>query len=182
MNYISNLGAKIKWGLEKFVWRRIVKIFYGSVECDNGWYMIKNYLLWQKIFRINGEVPWLVHPSSKVTNWQKIKKKENCLPGYSIGNYIQAENGIELGRNVLIGPNVGIISANHSKQDLKKREKAPPIRIGDNVWIGMNSVILPGIQIGSNVIIGAGSIVTKDIPDYSVAAGNPCKIISRLES
>lgn len=50
-------------------------------------------------------------------------------------------------------------------------------RIGDNVWIGGNTVVLPGITIGNNVTIGAGSVVTKDIPDKVLAFGNPCKII-----
>ena len=50
-------------------------------------------------------------------------------------------------------------------------------RIGDNVWIGGNTVVLPGITIGNNVTIGAGSLVTKDIPDNMLAFGNPCKII-----
>ena len=52
-----------------------------------------------------------------------------------------------------------------------------PILIGDNVWIGSNSVILPGVKIGSNVVIGAGSIVTRSIPDNSIAFGNPCRVI-----
>ena len=51
------------------------------------------------------------------------------------------------------------------------------ITIGDNVWIGGNTVVVPGVTIGSNVVIGAGSVVTKDIPDNVVAAGNPCRVI-----
>lgn len=83
-----------------------------------------------------------------------------------------------MGDNVRIGPNVGLISANHCPDDFDKWIKTKPIVIGNNVWIGMNSTVLAGIKIGSNVIIGANSIVTKDIPDNSIAAGNPCKILS----
>jgi maltose O-acetyltransferase len=54
------------------------------------------------------------------------------------------------------------------------------ITIGDNVWIGGSSVICPGVNIGNNVVIGAGSVVTKDIPDWCVAAGNPCKVIRMI--
>ena len=50
----------------------------------------------------------------------------------------------------------------------------------DNVWIGGNSVICPGVHIGNHVVIGAGSVVTKDIPDWSVAAGNPCRVIRKI--
>lgn len=56
-------------------------------------------------------------------------------------------------------------------------EYGKEIVFGDNVRVGGNSVICPGVHIGSNVVIGAGSVVTKDIPDWSIAAGNPCKVI-----
>ena len=59
-------------------------------------------------------------------------------------------------------------------------EYGKEITIGDNVWIGGNSVICPGVNIGNNVVIGAGSVVTKDIPDWSLAAGNPCKVIRKI--
>ena len=58
---------------------------------------------------------------------------------------------------------------------------AGPIKVGNNVFIGSNTVILPNIKIGNNVIIGAGSIVTKDIPDGSVVAGNPAKLITTFD-
>ena len=54
------------------------------------------------------------------------------------------------------------------------------VTIGDNVWIGGNTVIMPGVHIGSNTVIGAGSVVTKDIPDWSVAVGNPCRVIKKI--
>ena len=52
--------------------------------------------------------------------------------------------------------------------------------IGDNVWLGGNTVVCPGVHIGSNVVIGAGSVVTKDIPDWCIAAGNPCKVLRKI--
>lgn len=55
-----------------------------------------------------------------------------------------------------------------------------PIHIGDDVWVGSNTVILPGVTIGNNVVIGAGSVVTKDIPDNVVAFGVPCKVIREI--
>ena len=91
--------------------------------------------------------------------------------------------GVEIGNHVFIGPNVGIYTANHPA-DVKRREKgyewALPVKIGDKVWIGGGVTILPGVTIGDNSVIGAGSVVTKDIPDWSIAAGNPCRVIRKI--
>jgi acetyltransferase-like isoleucine patch superfamily enzyme len=80
-----------------------------------------------------------------------------------------------------MGPGVGLISANHDIHDYDRWSESPPIVIGDNVWIGMNSVVLPGIKIGDNVVIASNSVVTKDIPSNSIAAGNPCTVVREKE-
>ena len=59
-------------------------------------------------------------------------------------------------------------------------EWAEPVKIGHNVWIGGNVVILPGVTIGDNCTIGAGSVVTRDIPSSTLSAGNPCRVIRKL--
>ena len=133
----------------------------------------------QKILRINGSVPWPVHFTSRVLYHQRIKIGKRTAPGFNSCCYIQGRNGIIIGNNVRIGPGVGLISANHNLNDYDKWDKTEPIRIGDNVWIGMNSVVLPGVKIGSNVVIGANSVVDKDIPDNSIALGNPCRVVKR---
>ena len=90
---------------------------------------------------------------------------------------------VTIGDNVLLGPNVQIITAGHPihpDSRNSKYEYGIPITIGDNVWIGTGAIILPGVNIGSNTVIGAGAVVTKDIPDGVVAAGNPCRIIKEI--
>ena len=89
---------------------------------------------------------------------------------------------VTIGSNVFFAPNVQIYTANHPLDaELRKTlENALPVSIGDDCWIGGNSVILPGITIGKGCVIGAGSVVTKDIPDNSLAVGNPAKVIKRL--
>ena len=62
-----------------------------------------------------------------------------------------------------------------------RQEYAKPVTIGDNVWIGGSATILPGVSIGDNVTIGAGSVVTKDVESNTVVAGNPAKIIRRIQ-
>lgn len=91
---------------------------------------------------------------------------------------------VEIGDRTLFGPNVQIYTATHpmdSGERAQGLEYARPIRIGDDVWIGGSAVICPGVTIGDRTVIGAGSVVTKDIPPEVFAAGNPCKVIRKLQ-
>lgn len=90
---------------------------------------------------------------------------------------------VTFGDNCQVAPNVAIYTAGHpvhpdTRNSLYEYGKA--IAIGDNVWIGGNTVICPGVTIGSNAVIGAGSVVTRDIPEWCVAAGNPCRVIRKI--
>lgn len=90
---------------------------------------------------------------------------------------------VTIGDYAQIAPNVSIYTAGHPLHPESRNsgyEYGIPVTIGNNVWIGGNTVILPGVTIGDNVVIGAGSVVTKDIPDNMIAAGNPCKIIREI--
>lgn len=110
-----------------------------------------------------------------------IEVGKNFFANY---NCIILDNGkVKIGDNCLIAPNVSIHTAGHPLHpDIRNLgyEYGIDITIGDNVWIGGNVVICPGVHIGNNVVIGAGSIVTKDIPDWSLAVGNPCKVIRKI--
>lgn len=142
-------------------------------------YYILFFHFWipQKLFRLNPKVKWPVHFTSKVLAPENITKGILCDPGDNPNVYIQANNGLIIGNNVGFGTGSKIISANHSHTNHSEHTKTNPISIGNNVFIGANSVILPGINIGNNVIIGAGSIVSKDVPSNSIAVGNPCSVI-----
>lgn len=90
---------------------------------------------------------------------------------------------VTIGDNCQLAPNVAIYTAGHPVHPVSRNsmyEYGIEVTIGDNVWIGGNTVILPGVHIGSNTVIGAGSVVTKDIPDWCVAAGNPCKVVRKI--
>jgi acetyltransferase-like isoleucine patch superfamily enzyme len=156
-----------------FIWLRL---FYPKSKGMRFIYLLYCFIP-QKILRINGRVPWPVHFTSRVLYYKNIQVGNRSAPGMSANCYIQGRNGIIIGHNVRIGPGVGLISANHDLNDYDKWPKAPPIRIGDNVWIGMNSVVLPGVTIGNNVAVAANSVLTKDIPSNAIAAGNPCRVI-----
>lgn len=90
---------------------------------------------------------------------------------------------VTIGDNVLLAPNVSLYTAGHPIHPDSRNsgyEYGIPITIGDNVWIGGNVVVLPGVTIGSNSVIGAGSVVSRDVPKWVVAAGNPCRVIRAI--
>ncbi len=107
------------------------------------------------------------------------------------GNHVYAnfnltlvdDGDIFVGDNVMFGPNVTLATAGHPVEPERRRlgmQFNIPIHIGNNVWIGAGSIILPGVTIGDNTVIGAGSVVTKDIPAGVVAVGNPCRILREI--
>lgn len=116
-----------------------------------------------------------------------------CDYGYNIEigeNFFANHNTVILdggkvtfGNNVFIAPDCGFYTAGHPI-DYERRnlglEYAYPITVGDNVWIGAGVQVMPGVTIGNNVVIGGGSVVVKDIPDNSVAMGNPCKVLRAI--
>ncbi|MDZ7796163.1 MAG: sugar O-acetyltransferase [Candidatus Marinimicrobia bacterium] len=90
---------------------------------------------------------------------------------------------VSIGNDVMFGPRVCIYTAAHPiDAGVRKTglEYGKPVTIGNDVWIGGNTVINPGVTIGNNVVIGSGSVVTRDIPDNTVAAGNPCRVLRKI--
>ena len=99
-----------------------------------------------------------------------------------IGINARVAGPLEIGNDVMIAPNVFIITQNHKISDLDvpmRLQTAPKekVTICDDVWIGANAVILPGVTVGKGSVVGAGAIVTKDVPEYAIVGGNPAKVI-----
>lgn len=101
----------------------------------------------------------------------------------SIGVNCHVRGPLEIGEDVMMGPNCRIMTTNHrsDRTDIHMIEQGDTtpqkVTICDDVWIGVNVVILPGVTIGEGCVIGAGAVVTKDVPPYSVVGGVPAKVI-----
>lgn len=113
-----------------------------------------------------------------------------CGKNLKIGNNVfinancrfQDNGGIDIGEDTMIGQNVTIVTLNHDINPKTRKNTTPqPVKVGKNVWIGADCTILPGVAIEDNAIVGAGSVVTKSVSKNTVVAGNPAKLIRRIE-
>ena len=114
----------------------------------------------------------------------KLQIGDYCAFGQQL--HMTCANEIVIGNYVTISARVLITDINHSYQEIDvpslcQKLETKPVAIGDNSWIGMNAVIVPGVKIGKNVVVGASAVVTKDVPDDCVVVGNPAKIIKRYD-
>lgn len=138
----------------------------------------------------------LIEKGNILTVWEKRKVTDN--PTITIGEYcdigqfchITCVNKIVIGNNVLTGRWVTITDNSHGEFNKEQLPLAPkkrpvvskgPVIIEDDVWIGDKVTILPGVKIGKGSIIGANAVVTKDIPQYCMAVGNPAKVIKQIK-
>jgi len=133
--------------------------------------IFKEFFFLQKIVGFNRRIPWPVHFTTVIRDWQKIEKGICCDPGDNRGIYINAGGGLKFGNDIEIGPNTTIVSTNHYKYDYRKKGLKQGITIGNQVWIGANCVITAGVTIGDNVVIGAGCVIRQDVPSDTVVMG-----------
>lgn len=137
--------------------------------------------LLQELIPAIGEGVWIEPPffcdyGENITLGNKVFFNFNCV--------ILDVAPVSIGSGVLFGPAVQIYPATHPLSAAKRRaglELGFSIKIGDHAWLGGGTIVCPGVRIGARTVIGAGSVVTKDIPEDVVAAGNPCRIIRKIE-
>jgi len=136
--------------------------------------------LMKKMFAKVGEMVWIEQPLSfAVGNNTEIGERVYINSGLTLVD----DWKIKIGNDVLIAPNVTIVTTNHPlHRELRPKGEmfCLPVEIKDWAWIGSNVTILPGVTIGEGAVIGAGSVVTKDIPANVVAVGNPCKVLREI--
>lgn len=123
----------------------------------------------------------IINPPFYCDYGTNIKFGKNVFMNFNCTVLACAE--IEIGDNCYIGPNVQLYSAIHPLNPVERNKSinlAKPIKIGKNCWLGGGVIVLPGVEIAEGTTIGAGSVVTKNIPPYCVAAGNPCRVLRFL--
>ncbi len=130
----------------------------------------------QRILRINGDLPVMIHFTSRASGDIHLGKGVWRSLVLSGGCYIQAINGVFIDDDTIIAPGVKIVSANHDLH-LGGFKKAPPIRIGKRSWIGANAVILPGVELGDDVTVAAGAVVTRSFEGGVTVAGVPARTV-----
>ncbi len=172
--------------------------------CEDEDYLLKEQqACLDKVFEYNHLPPSCAEKKKKLLKEMFAEIGENCYietPFYAnfggkfvyFGKNIYAnfhltlvdDGRIDVGDYVMFGPNVTICTATHPIHPKLREHKAQynlPVRIGNNVWIGAGSTVLPGVTIGDNTVIGAGSVVTHDIPSNVVAVGTPCRVLRSID-
>ena len=162
---------------EREVARKLCRQFNQSTETEK---KLRVKIL-KELFQTENASIW-IEPSFKCDYGYNIKIGHKVFLNFDC--VILDTCQVSLGDNVMIGPGVHIYTAQHPIKPTERatwQETAAPVSIGDNVWLGGNTTICPGVHIGEDSVIGAGSVVTKDIPSGVVAAGNPCRVIRKVE-
>ena len=134
----------------------------------------------RRLFKVVGKNVW-IEPDFRCEFGKNISIGDDVYINF--GCVILDCGQVKIGNQVLIGPNVGIYDANHALDAEERMDGAllpGKVTIGNRVWIGGGTIILPNITIGDDTVIGAGSIVTHDIPSGVVAVGNPCRVLREI--
>lgn len=186
---------KVLRGLWFYCWGHLFALFFYEKKylkgrwfsgrlgglCAIGWEWVCYSAVARILLGHNSQAKFPVSSRCTVNMPENIDFNPDNLDNFqSFGIYYQALGKIVIGEGTFIGPNVGIITANHDPLDLKKHLEPSPVIIGKNCWIGMNAVILPGVILGDNTIVGAGSVVTKSFLNGGIIAGNPARLISNV--
>ncbi|HDR9481228.1 MULTISPECIES: sugar O-acetyltransferase [Burkholderia] len=118
--------------------------------------------------------PFYTTGGPDITVGRNVFVNQNCT-FYDLG-------GLDIADDVMIGPNVSLITSGHPLEPSKRRAAvvAKPIAIGRNVWIGAGATVIGGVTVGENAVIGAGAVVTRDVPPNTLVGGNPAKVIRSI--
>jgi acetyltransferase-like isoleucine patch superfamily enzyme len=142
-------------------------------------------LVFQRLLRLDSECRYNKHFTTRVTHSKGLEIEEECPKvrrslAVSGGCYVNAADGLWIGKGTIWAPNVAIISQEHGRGDLDDVPPTPGIRIGRDCWLGFGCVILPGVVLGDRTIVGANSVVATSFPvGDQVIVGAPARVVKR---
>lgn len=155
--------------------------FTGTFKFGRNVFLSDNVIMYRNIIiddysYIGDNVEFRCHSSVAIRIGKKCTVNKNSI---LIGK-------VDIGDDVMIAPDCNIIGASHNFSESKTLIREQGIErkgvvIENNVWLGAKVIVLDGVSIGTGSVIGAGSVVTKSIPSYSIAVGNPCKVVKRRD-
>ena len=174
--------------IKKYKINYILRVLWYTVSLQGLYFIIKLYVYYLINFYHGSKIAnkgknTRIHPTVIIRSPKRVFVGDNCFFNHNtILNGGKEKSSLKIGNNVQTGPNVSIYAYNHNfiRKDIPFDEQGytdADVVIEDDVWIGANSIILPGVKIGKGCIVGAGSVVTKNLPDYSICVGNPAKAI-----
>lgn len=159
---IANRAARTIWSLAYAIFFRF------SPKPFHGWRRL--------LLRCFGaKIGQGVHVYPKVEIWAPWNLEIGDLSGIGDGASLYSQDKIKIGKKVVISQGTQLCTGTHDYTDPGFPLRTKPIHVEDNVWITMKCFVHPGVTIGQGAVVGAGSVVTKDMPSWTVCAGNPCK-------
>ena len=155
--------------------RNLCQLLNASAEADTG---TRRQIL-EELFGAGGDsvlmqTPFFCDYGANIELGERVFFNFNCI--------ILDVCPVRIGSFTLFGPSVQILTPMHpwNAEARRKKEFGKPVEIGSDVWVGGGAIILPGVRIGARAVIGAGSVVSRDIPDGTFAAGNPCRVVREI--
>lgn len=148
--------------------------------CSSFAYYVHEQVVWRN--KIHNKGSYRIHARTSIRNAQNITLGENVRITMDCCIWAEKNSKIVFGDNVLVGPGVKMFCGNHGSQKngvpmVFQERIEKDICIGEDVWIGANSIIVSGVRIGKGAIVAAGAVVTKDVPSYAIVGGTPAKVI-----
>lgn len=186
-NKLSKSKSNYDWGegsnqKKKSLLRKIVNGFLRYMSIKIGYIPSHNLrlVLYKNCFGIRCEKKVVIYYGCEIRGGDKLFIGKGSIIGDKA--LLDARNGLYIGANVNLSSNVSIYTEQHDHRDknfLCNSNSSFGITIGDRAWLGPNSIVLPGCHIGQGSVVAAGAVVTKNVPDFSIVAGIPAKVIGK---
>jgi acetyltransferase-like isoleucine patch superfamily enzyme len=172
----------LAWKWRRATWRQRLQAVWSLRHCDERGKRCVVYgrpIVDGSDMRVGDDFKvWSGHRKTLISGWGKIRFGDRCF--VNVGSTIIAVEEIVVGDDVAFANEVYVMDSDSHGVEGRPHRQAP-VRIGDGCWIGARAMILPGVTIGKRVLVAAGAVVTKDVPDDSLVAGNPARVVRALD-